>query len=242
MEIDRYLEIQRLCNKDTYAFIRETKISPENYKLNEFFEYIIAKRNITYIDFKFSSKIIVGHYMRDEAGKSIMLNSSHSRITQKLGKVHEIGHDTLHVNSDVTQDFQDGLSNLYSKTEDIEIEANTAAMMYYIPDISLYSAISDPYMNYEKMMFHFNVPDWLLERRIIRFLQINCMMTFNEADDVVRNYQGKGYYKTNSILQEMVKIEMFENKLITEFTDPLYFDDREKSKGFHFETRSLFRF
>ncbi|MGM0168999.1 hypothetical protein IGI39_003315 [Enterococcus sp. AZ135] len=239
MEIDRYLEIQKLCNIDTYRFLHGMHTSPEKFHLNDFFEYITAERDIKYIEHNFSTKKVVGHYMRDELGKSIMINDSNTRHTKNVGRVHEIGHDTLHLSTDSSQNFRDGIENLYTGTEKIEIEANTAAMMYYIPDISLYVAISDPQMNYVEMLKLFDVPDWLLQRRIIRFLQINCMMTFDDADFVVFKYKGKSYYDRNSLLQEMVSIESFEKKIIGDYIAPSFFTKKTNKRSI-FEQRKLF--
>lgn len=239
MKVARYLEIKNLCNMDTYSFLHEMKVSPESYNVTQFFEYILDKREIEYIEYKFSSNNIAGHYYRDALGKSIMINTSNDRQTRKGTGLHELGHDTLHINLEVTQEFQDEVDSLYSDTEDIEIEANTASMMYYLPDISLYSAVSDPAMNYRELLKCFDIPDWLLDRRMIRFLQINCMMTFDEAEATVIAYQGKSYYEKNSFLQEIVKIETFEKKIVTEFTDPSFLAS-EKNVSSRLETRSLF--
>ena len=239
MLIDRYLEIQQLCNKDTYEFLHEVHASPEKFKLNDFFESILSKRKISYIEHDFSSKKIVGHYMRDELGKSIMINRSNSNDAKSIGRVHEIGHDTLHVNSAPSQSFNDGVENLYTGTEQIEVEANTAAMMYLIPDMSLFVAVSDPKMNFEELIRLFNVPRWLLERRLVRFLQINCMMTFDDAGIVVYKYQGKSYYDRNSLLQEMIRIETFEKKIIGEFNTPSFFSQKTNKRSI-FEQRKLF--
>lgn len=239
MKVARYLEIKNLCNKDTYSFLHEVKVSPENFKVTQFFEYILAKREIEYIEYKFSSKNIAGHYYRDALGKSIMINTSNDRQTKKGAGLHELGHDTLHINLEVNQEFQDEVDSLYSDTEAIELEANTASMMYYLPDISLYAAVSDPAMNYSELLKCFDIPDWLLERRMIRYLQINCMMTFDEAEATVIAYQGKSYYEKNSLLQEIVKIETFEKKIVTEFTE-LSFADSKKNISSRLEARSLF--
>lgn len=239
MDIDRYLEIQRLCNKDAYEFLHETHCTPESFKLNDFFEYILSERKIKYIEHKFSSKKIVGHYMKDDLGKSIMINDGNDRHTKNIGRVHELGHDTLHLTTARSQSFNDGIENLYSGTEQIEIEANTAAMMYCIPDISLYAAISEPKMNYVEMIKLFDVPNWLLERRIIRFLEINCMMTFDDAEATVFKYQGKSYYDRNSLLQEIIKIETFEKKIIGEFNTPSFFAKNTNKRSI-FEQRKLF--
>lgn len=239
MKVARYLEIKSLCNRDTYSYLHEMKISPEKFNVTQFFEYILDKRDIEYIEYKFSSKNIAGHYYRDESGKSIMINTSNDRRTKKVTGLHELGHDTLHINLEVSQEFQDEVESLYSDTEDIEIEANTASMMYYLPDISLYSAISNPNMTYRELLKSFDIPDWLLERRMIRFLQINCMMTFDEAEATVGAYQQKYHYQKNSLFQEIVKIDTFEKKIITEFTDPSFLDPK-KNVSSHIETRSLF--
>jgi|GEM_PF-5402298 len=239
MEVPRYLEIKNLCNNDTYAFLREMKASPENFKISQFLEYILAKRDIEYIEHKFSSKNIAGHYFRDELGKSIMINTSNNRQTKNSTGLHEVGHDTLHVNFSVSQCFHDDVTNLYDGTENIEIEANTASMMYYVPGISLYTTASDPIMNFPKMLNLFDVPNWMLERRLIRFLQINCMMPFSEAEATVEAYQGKSYYDRNSLLQEMLKVETFESKIIREFTDPSFFETKTNASS-TMETRSLF--
>lgn len=239
MEIDRYLEIQKLCNMDSYEFLHESHNSPERFNLNDFFEYLLSKRNIKYIEHKFSSKRIVGHYMRDELGKSIMINSSNDRYAKIIGRGHELGHDTLHLTSERSQTFKDGIENIYSGTEKIEIEANTAAMMYYIPDISLFVALSDPKMNYIELLKLFDVPNWLLERRIIRFLQINCMMTFDDAEIAVFKYKGKSYYDRNSLVQEIIKIEMFEKKIIGDYQTPSFFSQKT-NKCSIFEQRRLF--
>lgn len=239
MKIDRYLEIQQLCNKDTYDFLHEGHHSPEKFILNDFFDYLISKRKIKYLEHTFSSKKIVGHYMRDELGKSIMINRSNNSDTRNIGRVHELGHDTLHLNSDISQSFNDGVENLYTGTEQIEIEANTAAMMYFIPDISLFAAINDPKMNYQELIRLFNIPNWLLERRMIRFLQINCMMTFDDAEIVVSNYQGKSYYDRNSVLQEIIKTEPFEKKIIGEFKTPSFFSQKPNKRS-NFKQHKLF--
>ncbi|REC31310.1 hypothetical protein CF160_02120 [Enterococcus pseudoavium] len=239
MEIDRYLEIQKLCNRDSYEFLHETHSSPENFKLNDFFEYLLSKRNIQYIEHKFSSKRIVGHYMRDELGKSIMINSLNDRHAKVIGRGHELGHDTLHLTTARSQTFNDGIDNIYSGTEKIEIEANTAAMMYYMPDISLFVALSEPKMNYIELLKLFDAPDWLLERRIIRFLQINCMMTFDDAEIAVFKYKGKSYYDHNSLIQEIIKLETFEKKITGEFMTPSFFTQKT-NKCSTFEQRKLF--
>lgn len=151
-----------------------------------------------------------------------------------------MSHDTLHVNLKGTQSFHDDIDNLYSGTEDIEIEANTASMMYYLPDISLYSAASNPTMNYLEMLKLFDIPEWMLERRLTRFLQINCMMTFDEAKAAVFAYQGKSYYDRNSLLQEMIKVETFERKIIREFTDPSFFTKKNERRFPFRKQKSIF--
>lgn len=239
MEVPRYLEIRNLCNKDTYSFLHEMRASPVNFKIDQFFEYILAKRDIEYFEYSFSSKNLAGHYLRDELGKSIMINSSNNYDTKNIGRVHEVSHDTLHLNSDLSQSFNDGVENLYTGTEQIEIEANTAAMMYLIPDISLFMAVSDPKMNFEELIRLFNVPRWLLERRMVRFLQINCMMTFDDAGIVVCKYQGKSYYDRNSLFQEMIRIETFEKKIMGEFNTPSFFSQKTNKRSV-FKQRKLF--
>lgn len=239
MELKRYLEIQHLCNKDTYGFLHKMKSSPEKFNLQLFFEYLLDERDIVYIEQPFSSNKIVGHYKRDELGKSIMINTANNRYTRKVGSGHEIGHDTLHSNSTPSQDFRDGIESLYHGKELIEQEANSAAMMYYAPDISIYTLLSDPIMTFSEMSEVLDIPYWLLKRRIIRYLQINCMMVFEEAERLVNIFIGKIRIERGSLLQEMVRVETFEEKVIREFTDTSFFTE-EKNIRSTMESISLF--
>lgn len=239
MNIERYLEIQRKCTYDSNSFLQESKISPVKFRLEDFAEHSTDKRKIKRITHSFSTTKIIGALQSDSYGTSLLINSSVNQFSQKLGLSHELVHDALHLNRVTPQSFSDGIKNLYSDTQiKIEQEANTGGMFYLIPDISLYSVLCEPKVVYADLLQVFQVEDWLLSRRIERYLQLNCQLPFEEAETVVRLFKGKSRFERNSMLQDIITMDEYSSITIKNYEDLKNFTIKKNVSSF-FEPLSL---
>ncbi len=239
MNIERYLEIQKRCTVESNTFLRESKVSPEKFRLEDFIEESTDKRKIKRISHSFSTDKIIGALQSDNLGTSILINSSVSKFAQNLGSTHELSHDTLHLNRVEPQSFSDGVKNLYKDTQvKVEQEANTSGMFYFIPDISLYSVLTEPRVVYQDLIQLFKIEDWLLTRRIERYLQLNCQLPFNEAEIIVKMFKDKTRFQSTSMLQEIVTMDIFSDETLQMYQESKKFT-LEKNMCSDFNSYSL---
>ena len=228
MNIERYLEIQKRCTVDSNTFLHESKVSPDKFRLEDFIEESTDKRKIKRISHSFSTNKIIGALQSDEIGTSILINSSVDKFAQNLGSTHELSHDSLHLNRVTPQSFSDGVNNLYKDSQIlIEQEANTCGMFYFIPDISLYSVLTESKVVYSDLLQLFRIEDWLLTRRIERYLQLNCQLPFNEAETILKMFKEKTRFQSTSMLQEIIAMDIFSNPTIQMY---------QETKKFNLET------
>lgn len=239
MNIERYLEIQKRCTVDSNTFLHESKVSPDKFRLEDFIEESTANREIKLISHSFSSKKIIGALQSDELGTSILINSSVSKFAQNLGSTHELGHDTFHLNRVAPQNFSDGVDNLYKDTQiQVEQEANTSGMFYFIPDISLYSVLTESKVVYSDLIHLFNIEDWLLTRRIERYLQLNCQLPFNEAETIVKMFKEKTRFQSTSMLQEIITMDIFSDVIVEMYQETKKFTLKKNARS-NFNSFSL---
>lgn len=231
MKYDRYCDIQKLCNLEANKFMILEKVEPHNYNSNSFYDFFTNKRNIKSIPFNFSSPGLVGFLLKDKEGTSITYNTKNNRNTIIGGKTHELGHVTLHLNNNSpSQSFHDDMETIYGDQQDtIEEEANTCGIVYRIPDVTLLSCVDTNNIDYKMILNQLDLPDYVLERRLVRYLQINCLFSYEESYAIVSDYKNKFRYTNHSQLREIFTMDVFERKILQNYIDLVNYYNQERT-------------
>lgn len=219
MKFEQYEKVVETVNTYVNSFIINSRVSTTDYNDLQLFEQLTSELGVKVATYKFESPSLVGIFEANTQGQTIVTNSSRIGFADRNGKFHELGHaisKTLKENNQRYPFDNDFTLSDYCNSY-IEQEANASALIFSVPDIVLFDHINTNNISFDMIHRSINVPSQVLERRIIRYLQINCMCSESDAHIITSKFKNKFRHENYSLLRDIINTEMFFEKVTNPF-------------------------